>query len=76
MKFVYPEGATPLDGDEAASLLPKHITLQSELNEWEQLNILEAEKWFFGRNHNDILSLEFIQKLHLKMFEATWEWVA
>ena len=35
MKFVYPEGATPLDGDELNALLPKHITLQSELNEWE-----------------------------------------
>lgn len=74
MKFIYPEGATPLDGDEVASLLPKHITLQSELNAWEQLNILEAEKWSFGKNHDNILSLEFIQKLHLKMFDATWTW--
>jgi Fic-DOC domain mobile mystery protein B len=74
MKFVYPEGATPLDGDELNALLPKHITLQSELNEWEQLNILEAEKWGFGQRHTDILSVAFIQRLHRKMFNETWKW--
>ena len=45
MKFHYPSGATPLDQDEAGGLIPKHITLQTELNEWEQSNILEAESW-------------------------------
>lgn len=66
MKFIYPEGATPLDRDEWDALLPKHITLQKELNEWEQSNILEAEKWAFGQRHSQILSMEFIQKLHKK----------
>lgn len=74
MKFNYPEGATPLDGDELEALLPKHITLQSELNEWEHMNILEAEKWGFGQRHAEILSLEFIQLLHKKMFSETWRW--
>lgn len=74
MKFIYPEGATPLDGDELKALLTKHMTLQSELNEWEQTNILEAEKWGFGQRHTEILSLEFIQLLHRKMFNATWKW--
>lgn len=27
-------------------LIPEHITTQTELNEWEQANILEAEMWF------------------------------
>ena len=74
MKFIYPPGATPIDGDEIESLLPKHITLQSELNEWEQTNILEAEKWGFGQKHADILSVRFIKKLHEKMFSETWGW--
>lgn len=74
MKFNYPEGATPLDGDELEALLPKHITLQSELNEWEHMNILEAEKWGFGQRHTETLSLEFIQLLHRKMFSETWKW--
>lgn len=67
-------GATPINGDELAALIPKHISLQSELNEWEQTNILEAEKWSFDQSHSDILSLQFIQKLHLKMFGETWAW--
>jgi len=40
MKFDYPKGATPIDYDELAELIPGHITLQSELNEWESQNIL------------------------------------
>jgi len=39
----YLPGATPLDGDEIASLIPSHIATQGELNEWEQLNIVHAE---------------------------------
>jgi hypothetical protein len=45
MKFEYPFGATPLDGDEAALLIPKHITVMSELNAFEHVNILMAEQW-------------------------------
>lgn len=41
----YPPGATPLDADERASLIPGHITTQGELNEWEQLNIVQGENW-------------------------------
>lgn len=74
MKFIYPEGATPIDGDELEALISRHITLQSELNEWEQTNILEAEKWCFEQKHSDLLSIEFIKKLHLKMFNETWRW--
>jgi Fic-DOC domain mobile mystery protein B len=74
MKFVYPEGATPLDEDERNALIPKHITLQSELNEWEQTNILEANKWGFDQKHTNILSIGFMQKLHKKMFNETWTW--
>ena len=43
--FEYPPGATPLDLDEANGLLARHITTQNQLNEWEQINILAAEKW-------------------------------
>lgn len=46
MRLEYPTGATPLDPDEIAGLIPEHITTQAELNEWEQANILEAEMWF------------------------------
>jgi Fic-DOC domain mobile mystery protein B len=74
MKFLYPEGATPLDEDERNALHPKHITLQTELNEWEQTNILEGNKWGFEKRHTDILSIGFIRNLHRKMFNETWIW--
>ena len=74
MKFHYPLGATPLDLDETGALIPRHISLQSELNEWEQKNILEAEEWVFAKKHKDIFAIEFIQRLHKKMFDQTWKW--
>lgn len=42
MDLTYPQGATPLDPDEAAGLLPTHITTQADLNAWEETNILEG----------------------------------
>ncbi len=72
MKFVYPEGATPLEPDELQDLIPTHITLQNELDDWEQRNIAEAAEW--ALNHNNILTLDFIKKLHLHMFYHTWKW--
>lgn len=41
---VYPPGATPLDPDESAGLIPAHIATQAQLNEWEQENILAGER--------------------------------
>jgi Fic-DOC domain mobile mystery protein B len=69
----YPPGVTPLDGDELATLIPKHITTQSELNEWEQLNIEQGEAWA-RRQRKDILSEAFVRQLHQKMFGETWSW--
>lgn len=75
MKFVYPAGATPLDQDEVIGLIPSHITIQSDLNEWEANNILEAESWVYSASHHgNILTLEFIKILHKKMFNKTWKW--
>ncbi len=47
MKFDAPEGATPLDPNEAEGLLLTHITTRAELDRWEQENIAEAEAWAF-----------------------------
>jgi hypothetical protein len=35
MNIDYPEGATPLDPDEASGLIPTHIVNHGQLNEWE-----------------------------------------
>lgn len=72
----YPPGATPLDLDEAGGLIPQHIINQSQLNEWEQANILDTERWV-TRQHfkcNEIITSEFLKKLHYRMFNKTWRW--
>ena len=74
IKFDYAPGATPLDHDEAAGLIPGHITTQGQLNEWEAANILRGEKWAFSRKHDDLLSLQFMRLLHKKLFGDTWKW--
>lgn len=74
MKLVYPPGATPIDPNEAAGLIPSHISLQRELNEWEETNILEARAWAMSRRHKDLLSEPFIRRLHREMFKHTWKW--
>jgi Fic-DOC domain mobile mystery protein B len=74
MNCDYPEGATPLDPDEARGLLLSHITSRSELDRWEQENIAEAESWAFRRTPRDILSDGFIKSLHKKMFGTVWRW--
>ena len=74
LKLVYPEGATPLDPDESAGLIPSHVATQGQLNEWEQQNILEGERWAFARGNLTPLSLQFSQDLHKHMFGRTWKW--
>jgi len=70
-----PEGATPLKPEEKEDLIPD-IQSREELNEWEQNNILEAERWLFSsrRSLDRILNVTFIRSLHEKMFEHVWEW--
>lgn len=74
MDITYPQGATPLDPDEAAGLLPQHITTQADLNAWEEANILEGEKWAKRQTKRDLLTEGFIRDLHSKMFSHTWRW--
>lgn len=73
VRFDYPPGATPLDGDELASLIPGHITTQGELNEWEQLNIAQGENRA-RKQRKKILTEGFLRQLHKQMFGATWKW--
>lgn len=74
MKFEYAPGATPIDPDEASGLIPAHVTLQRELNEYEEANILEATEWLFARRRGDPLGEQFIHRVHRRMFDRTWKW--
>ena len=73
MRFKYAAGATPIDPDEAAGLVPTHITTQAELNAWEEANIVSGEVWAFRRK-SALLDEGFLRALHLKMFDQTWRW--
>lgn len=55
MQFLYPNGATPLDPDEAVGLLPSHISLQADLNSWEKSNIGQGEEWASRQKKKDLL---------------------
>ncbi len=70
----YPPGATPLDPDESAGLIPSHIATHGALNEWELVNIIGGERWAFSRKRRNLLSIEFIRLLHKRMFGNTWRW--
>lgn len=74
MNSDYPPGATPIDPDEASGLLLPHITNRSELDRWEQDNIAEAEAWALRRKPKDLLSADFLRKLHRRMFGNVWKW--
>lgn len=70
-----PEGATPIDPDEMAGLIPP-IQLQRELNILEALGILEATDWAAGNRRflKSLLSDAALRTLHKRMFGAVWQW--
>jgi Fic-DOC domain mobile mystery protein B len=74
LKLEYAPGATPLDPNEREGLIPSYITLQSQLNEFEEANILEARNWAYARRRGDPLEREFIRTVHRRMFDKTWRW--
>lgn len=76
------DGATPIDADEAAALIPTHIATQAQLNEWEQANVQAAATWLTravlppwrGASRHDVLTERFVRTLHKRMFDRTWKW--
>lgn len=74
LKFEYPPGATPIDPNEADGLIPTHFTLQRELNEYEEANILEASEWLLSRRRGDPLDDGFVHAVHGRMFNQVWRW--
>ena len=74
---LYPiSGQTPLEEEEREGLIIKNISTQGELDEFEQQNIESALLWLKRKKltSSQLLSLEFVKKLHQKMFENVWLW--
>jgi Fic-DOC domain mobile mystery protein B len=67
------DGNTPLSYEEKLGLIPTWINLRRELNEVEQANILEGERWAFSRPRG-VLDEEFLRGLHRRMFARVWKW--
>lgn len=74
MVLNHPPGATPLDPDEAAGLLPSHIATQADLNAWEQANIAKGDQWASRQKRRALLEEGFVRDLHRQMFDKTWRW--
>jgi len=67
------ESNTSLSHEEALGLIPTWISLRHELNEAEQANILEGERWAFARRR-EILEESVLRELHKRMFGRVWKW--
>jgi Fic-DOC domain mobile mystery protein B len=72
--FTYPAGATPLDPEDAAALVDSHVTTQGQVDELEFKNVAAGLQWAFTRAPELILTTEFMQHLHERMFGDTWKW--
>jgi len=70
------DGNTPIRPAEAEQLIPQISTI-AELNEYEALNLLEAQRWAFSRrtmDFEDPLAESYVRLLHAKMFNQVWKW--
>lgn len=72
--FEEPEGATPLDPDELEGLKFDHITTRGELDELEQANITQGLRWLARQRGGNMLSDDFVRKLHARLFGDVWAW--
>ncbi len=72
-KPEYLKGATPLDPDELAGLIPQFISIQSDLNIVEQENILNGKNWAL-KYKKSLLEETFVRTLHKKMYQDVWKW--
>jgi Fic-DOC domain mobile mystery protein B len=75
LTLEYIAGQTPLDEDEKDGLIPP-IDSREMLNELEQGNINRAIVWTrnISPSVEDILSEDFIRRVHKKMFGDIWNW--
>ena len=73
-----PSGATPIEDEDLAGLIPTFIATRSDLNTVEFDNIAKALPWAFQRAREmgpqGILEFNFLLDLHRAMFEDVWKW--
>jgi Fic-DOC domain mobile mystery protein B len=78
-----PEGATPLDDEQRAGLIPPWVATRADLNEAEADNILEGQrKWrrrvnTRGKSRltlDNLLDHLAVRTLHRNMYGEVWSW--
>ena len=76
LNLSYSPGQTPINEEEKDGLKIKTIVNQTELDEFEQLNIEKAIAWTIQQKLTikKILSAVFIKNLHKRMFGDVWRW--
>lgn len=76
LELDYTDGQTPIDEAEKQGLKIRSITTMAELDQFEQQNIEEAIFWLMGKSFSaeDVLDIDFIQRVHKRMFEQVWKW--
>ncbi len=74
MDMKYPEGATPLDPDEAEGLRLTHISTREQLNIFEAENIRAGAAWAWRSRSRNMLDEGFMRRLHRNMFGKVWKW--
>lgn len=68
------EANTPLTAEEREQLIPTYISIRAELNEAEQVNITQANRWLARSRKADVLDDAFLRELHKRMFGDVWKW--
>ena len=76
LEIKYIEGQTPLAEEENEGLIVRAIENRKKLDEAEQRNIGNAIEWSLriSSQLDEILSEEFIKRVHRKMFDDVWKW--
>lgn len=71
-------GPDALPHDVIRDLLPTFVSTRADIDLVEQANLESAFRWAFGRRRvatpEKLLTVEFSDRLHRKMFEDVWRW--
>ena len=68
------DGSTPLDEDQFEGIKFPHIITMGELDEVEDKNIQDGLDWLNRQKKtDDYLSIQFLNKLHKKLFGDVWK---
>jgi Fic-DOC domain mobile mystery protein B len=73
-----PAGATPINDEDLAGLIPTHVATRADLNQVEYENIARALPWASQHARTtqpaDLLKTTFLFALHKRMFSDVWRW--